>query len=157
MIFKSRKSFIFYSPYQYNGYEDNETVLRELLCHPLNLFETDTILTSRGLRNPSSFGTFPRIIQKYHKELNLFSLEEAFSKMTGKSAQRFGIKDRGLIAGGNWADLVIFDYDEIKDNTTFRDLEKRPSGIKHVFVNGKEVVRDGRADQSIMAGQSIKV
>ena len=143
--------------HKYNGDEENETVLRELLSHRLNLFETDTILTSRGLRNPSSFGTFPRIIQKYHKEVKLFSLEEAISKMTGKSAQRFGIKDRGVIAGGNRADLVIFDYSKIKDNTTFKDLERPPSGIKHVFVNGKEVVRDGRADQSIMAGQAIRV
>lgn len=143
--------------HKYNGDEANETVLREVLSHPLNLFETDTILTSRGLRNPSSFGTFPRIIQKYHKELNLFTLEEAISKMTGKSAERFGIKDRGTITGGNWADLVIFDYDQIRDNTTFKDLEKSPSGIEHVFINGQEVVKNGQANQSVLAGKVIRV
>ncbi len=143
--------------HKYNGDEENEEVLREVLSHPLNLFETDTILTSRGLRNPSSFGTFPRIIQKYHKELNLFKLEEAISKMTGKSAERFGITDRGIIAKDKWADLVIFDYDQIRDNTTFSNLEQRPSGIKHVFINGKEVVKDGRADHAILAGQAVRV
>lgn len=143
--------------HKYNGDEENEETLQKVLSHPLNLFETDTILTSRGLQNPSSFGTFPRIIQKYHKELNLFSLEEAVSKMTGKSAQRFGIKDRGIIAKGKQADLVIFDYDQIKDNTTFKELEQRPSGIKHVYINGREVVKDGRADQSILAGQAIRI
>lgn len=143
--------------YKYNGDEKNEETLQKVLSHPLNLFETDTILTSRGLQNPSSFGTFPRIIQKYHKEQNLFSLEEAISKMTGKSAKRFGIRDRGTIAKGNWADLVIFDYEQIEDNTTFKELERRPSGIKHVFINGKEVVKDGRADQSVLVGQVIRV
>ncbi len=143
--------------YKYSGDDKNEEALRKVLSHPLNLFETDTILTSRGLQNPSSFGTFPRIIQKYHKEQKLFSLEEAISKMTGKSAERFGIKDRGIIADGNWADLVIFDYNQITDNTTFKELEKRPSGIKHVFINGKEVVKDGQADHTILAGQAIRV
>lgn len=143
--------------YKYNGDEKNEETLQKVLSHPINLFETDTILTSRGLQNPSSFGTFPRIIQKYHKEQNLFSLEEAISKMTGKSAKRFGIRDRGTIAKGNWADLVIFDYEQIEDNTTFKELERRPSGIKHVFINGKEVVKDGRADQSVLVGQVIRV
>ena len=143
--------------HKYNGDEKNEEALQKVLSHPLNLFETDTILTSRGLQNPSSFGTFPRIIQKYHKEQNLFTLEEAISKMTGKSAQRFGIKDRGIIAKGNWADLVIFDYERIKDNTTFKELEQQPSGIRHVFINGKEVVKNGRADQTALAGQAIRV
>jgi len=143
--------------YKYNGDDKNEEPLQKVLSHPLNLFETDTILTSRGLQNPSSFGTFPRIIQKYHKEQKLFSLEEAISKMTGKSAKRFGIKDRGIIADGNWADLVIFNYEQIKDNTTSKELEQRPSGIKHVFINGKEVVKNGRADQSVLAGQAIRV
>lgn len=143
--------------HKYNGDEANEEVLREILSHRLNLFETDTILTSRGLRNPSSFGTFPRIIQKYHKELNLFTLEEAISKLTGKSAGRFGIKDRGIVTRGNWADLVIFDYEEVRDNTSYKELERQPSGIKHVFINGKEVVKNGHADQTVLAGQAIRV
>ena len=141
--------------YKYNGDANNETALHKVLSHPLNLFEADTILTTRGVQNPSSFGTFPKIIQRYHKELGLFTLEEAVAKMTGKSAERFGINDRGVITNGNWADLTVLNYDAIKDNTTPKDLEKRPSGIRHVFINGTEVVRDGLAIPGCLAGKVL--
>lgn len=142
--------------HKYNGDAEDESVLHKVLAHPLNLFETDTILTSRGQRNPSSFGTFPRIIQRYHKELGLFALEDAVARMTGKSAQRFGIKERGLIKEGYWADLTVFDYEEIRDNTTLKELEKRPSGIERVLINGVEVVQNGQALPGRLAGRILR-
>lgn len=142
--------------HKYNGDADDESALHKVASHPLNLFETDTILTGRGMQNPSSFGTFPRVIQYFHKDLGLFTLEEAVAKMTGRSAQRFGIKDRGTITEGSWADLTIFDYGEIADNTAPRDLERRPSGIKYVFINGTEVVRDGKANTNQLAGRVLR-
>ena len=129
--------------HKYSGNESDESAYRKVLAHPLNLVETDTILTRRGRQNPAGFGTFPRVIQRYHKELGLLSLEEAIAKMTGRSARRFGLKERGTITPGCWADLTVFDYASIKDNTTLRQLEP-PAGIRHVFVNGTEVVRDGK-------------
>ncbi len=143
--------------HKYNGEEGNMSVLDRVVCHPLNLVETDTILTTRGLQNPSSFGTFPRVIQRYCKGSGVLSLEEAVAKMTSKSAARFGLKDRGTIAKDNWADLTIFDYEEIADNTTLRELEKRPSGIRHVLLNGTEVVRDGVMIKDVKAGQALRV
>lgn len=143
--------------HKYNGDADDESVLHRVLTHPLNLVETDTILTSRGLQNPSSFGAFPRYIQRYHRDLGLLTLEEAIAKMTGKSAERFGLAGRGSVTEGSWADLVIFDHDNIRDNTTVHDLEKSPTGIKHVLINGTEVVRGGKAMPDRLAGRVLRV
>ena len=76
--------------------------------------------------------------------------------MTGNSARRFGLKERGTLKAGNWADITIFDYDKIKDNSTLEELEAGPSGIKHVFINGSEVVRDGKAVAGFLAGQVLR-
>ncbi len=142
--------------HKYNGDEEEQSLLQKIVAHPLNLVETDTILTTRGLRNPSSFGTFPRLIGHYHKKLGLLSLEEAVAKSTGKTAERFGIRDRGSVSEGNWADLTIFNYDEIGDNTTVKDLEKQPTGIKQVFINGQKVVENGRAVAGRPAGMVLR-
>lgn len=142
--------------HKYSGDAEDESAYLKVLAHPLNLVETDTILTARGIQNPASYGTFPRVIQRYHKELGILSLEEAIAKMTGNSARRFGLKERGTLEEGNWADITIFDYDQIKDNTTLKDLEARPSGIKHVFINGSEALRDGKAIAGPLAGQVLR-
>jgi N-acyl-D-amino-acid deacylase len=143
--------------HKYNGEESNMSVLDRVVCHPLNMVETDTILTTRGLQNPSSFGTFPRVIQRYCKEIGALSLEEAIAKITAKPAERFGLSNRGKITEGNWADITIFDYDEIADNTTLRELENRPSGIKHVLLNGTAVVQGGIMIKDVKAGQALRV
>ncbi|MEW5785770.1 MAG: amidohydrolase family protein [Bacillota bacterium] len=142
--------------HKYSGDASDETAYQKVLAHPLNLVETDTILTTRGKQNPASFGAFPRVIQRYHKELGLLSLEQAIAKMTGCSARRFGIKDRGIITEGNWADITLFDYNQIRDNTTLRKLEERPAGIKHVFINGVEAVREGRALPAQLSGRVLR-
>ncbi|HSW36218.1 MAG TPA: amidohydrolase family protein [Candidatus Limnocylindrales bacterium] len=142
--------------HKYNGDAKDESVYHKIFRHPLNLVESDTILTRRGIQNPASFGAFPRAIQRYHKEMGLLTLEETVARMTGKSAQRFGIKDRGIIGVGYWADLTIFDYCEIKDNTTLHNLEVRPSGIKNVFINGMEVVREGKVIAGRLAGKVLR-
>ncbi|MEW6266134.1 MAG: amidohydrolase family protein [Thermodesulfobacteriota bacterium] len=142
--------------HKYSGDENNESVLRKVLTHPLNTFETDAIVHPEGLANPGAYGTFPRIIQRYVRELGLMSLELAVSKMTWRSAQRAGLKDRGAVAPGFWADLTLFDYKEIKDNTTIYDSRERPAGIKHVFMNGVQVVRDGLALPGLKAGRVLR-
>ncbi len=142
--------------HKYSGDAEDESAYLKVLAHPLNLVETDTILTAHGVQNPASYGTFPRVIQRYHKELGIISIEEAVAKMTGNSARRFGLNGRGTLEEGNWADITIFDYDNIKDNTTLHQLEERPSGIKSVFINGKEAVRDGKTLPGILAGQTLR-
>ncbi len=142
--------------HKYSGDAEDDSAYRKVLTHPLNLVETDAIVTSRGASNPAAFATFPRVIQRYHKELGLLTLEEAVAKMTGRSAERFGLTGRGTIKEGNWADLTVFDYDTIKDNTTLTRTGERPSGIRHVFVNGREAVRDGRAAAGVRAGKALR-
>ena len=83
-------------------------------------------------------------------------LEEAIAKMTGKSAERIGIKDRGFLKAGCWADITLFDYNLIRDNTTAQNSSAKPSGIKYVFVNGCEVVREGTAIPGKKCGQILK-
>ena len=91
---------------------------------------------SLGLPHPRAYGTFPRIIAKYVRDDGVLTLEEAVRKMTSWPAFRYGLKGRGVIQTGSWADVTIFDYDEIKDGATFEDGLAAPSGIEYVIVNG---------------------
>ena len=142
--------------YMNNGEENNDEVLLKVMKHPLCTFATDALITSGGTQNPAAFGAFPAVIQRYHKEKGIFSLEEAIAKMTGKSAERIGIKDRGSLKEGSWADITIFDYSMIRDNTTVSNTCAKPSGIKYVFVNGREAVRDGAANIGKNYGRILK-
>lgn len=128
----------------YSGDGDREEPLRAVLSHPLCAFETDTILTQRGKHNPASFGTFPRVLGRYSRDLGLFTLEEAVRRMTSMPADRIGLKDVGRIVPGARADLVIFDPATVADNTTPRRTDAPPSGIRDVLIAG-EVVSSGGA------------
>ncbi len=97
-----------------------------------------------GLPHPRSYGTFPRIIAKYVREEGLLTLEDAIRKMTSWPATRMKLKDRGMIKTGHWADLVIFDYDNIQDNATWEEPMRTPSGIDMVLVNGVVVAENGK-------------
>jgi len=141
--------------WNYSGRDDEEASLRKVLQHSLTCFETDTILTGNGVDNPASYGTFPRILGRYVRELGLLSLHEAVRRMTSLSAQRMGLRDRGRIAKGMAADLVIFDPATVGDNTTRRAPNRSPSGIDTVIVNGTVVVRDGKFDRRSRAGHVL--
>jgi N-acyl-D-aspartate/D-glutamate deacylase len=89
--------------------------------------------------HPRGYGAFPRAICKYVKEMAVVSLEEMIHKMTSLSASHTGIKNRGMIKPGYAADLVLFDYDRIKDNASIEDHNALASGIVGVWVNGERV------------------
>jgi N-acyl-D-amino-acid deacylase len=89
--------------------------------------------------HPRGYGAFPRAICKYVKEMAVVSLEEMIHKMTSLSASHTGIKNRGMIKPGYAADLVLFDYDRIKDNASIEDHDALASGIVGVWVNGERV------------------
>lgn len=93
--------------------------------------------------HPRSYGTFPRVIGNYVREEKLLTLEEAVRKMTSFPAKRMGLTDRGFIAPGAWADVVVFDYDEICARSTFEEPDLFPAGIRNVLVNGEVVVENG--------------
>ena len=108
-----------------------------------------------GQPHPRNFGTFPRIISHYQRERKLFTLEESIRKMTSLPARRIGIDDRGTIAEGKWADIVLFNYDEIEDTPTYENPKKACKGIRKVFVNGKLAASDG-AVTNCKAGKILR-
>jgi N-acyl-D-amino-acid deacylase len=127
----------------YSGDGEAEEPLRAVLAHPRCAFETDTILTRRGKHNPASFGTFPRVLGRYCRELGLFSLEEAVRRMTSLPAERIGLADVGTIAPGKWADLVLFDADRIADRTAPGRTDAAPEGVRSALISGEIVMQNG--------------
>ena len=95
--------------------------------------------------HPRLWGTFPRVLGHYSRDLNLISLEDAVHRMSGKPASVFGLAGRGEIKEGNCADLVVFDPATIIDTADFDDPIKPAAGIDAVYVNGRAVWRDGAA------------
>jgi N-acyl-D-amino-acid deacylase len=110
----------------------------------------DTMVGSDGLPHdvkphPRLWGTFPRVLGHYSRDLGLFPLETAVYKMTGLTAQKFGIVERGRLAPGCFADITIFDADSVADAATFNAPTTRARGIDTVIVNGTPVWRADRA------------
>lgn len=89
------------------------------------------------------YGTFPRKIRKYALEEQAITVEHAVRSSTSLPAQILDLKNRGEVEAGNWADLVVFDIDDINDEATFFDPHQHAKGIEYVFVNGTLVVDDG--------------
>jgi len=100
-------------------------------------------ILGRGKPHPRYYGTFPRILGRYVREQNVLTLEDAIRKMTSLAAQRLGLKDRGLLKEGMFADIVVFDYDKIIDNATFENPHQYSVGVNYLIVNGKMVIENG--------------
>ena len=94
--------------------------------------------------HPRGFGTFPRILGKYVRDEKLMPLELAIHKMTGLPAANVGLKDRGLVREGYFADLTIFDPKTVIDRATFAEPNQYPAGINYVIVNGQIEVDNGK-------------
>lgn len=93
--------------------------------------------------HPRAFGTFPRVLCRYSREMGLFGLEEAVRKMTSLPAETVGLPDRGVVETGRIADLVVFDPATVCDRATFEEPKRIAVGIRHVVVNGVPTLRDG--------------
>ncbi|MGE0007783.1 MAG: amidohydrolase family protein [Parvibaculaceae bacterium] len=122
----------------------DETDVRNIMSHPRTMIGSDG-LPHDIHPHPRLWGTFPRVLGHYARDVGLFSLEEAVFRMTGLPAREFGIDRRGILAEGHFADLVVFDPDTIIDRATFEDPCRPAAGIEHVFVNGRAVWRGGGA------------
>ena len=109
--------------------------LNRILQFPGTMIGSDGIPGDRH-PHPRLWGTFPRVLGKYSREMKLFPLEEAVYKMTGKSASVFGLESRGVIEVGNYADLVVFNPKTVNDNASYQSPKLRSEGIENVFVNG---------------------
>jgi dihydroorotase/N-acyl-D-amino-acid deacylase len=97
----------------------------------------------RALVHPRTFGTYPRILGKYVRDERVIPLEDAIRKMTSAVATRLSIHDRGVLKPGLFADVVVFDPATIIDRATYENPKQLSVGVKHVFVNGVQVIRDG--------------
>jgi len=107
-----------------------------------------------GKPHPRSYGTFPRVLGHYCRELGLFPWETAVHKMTGKAAAKLGLADRGVLRAGLAADVAVFDPATVQDAATFPEPHQYPRGIPYVIVNGRVVV-DGARMEAVAAGRVL--
>lgn len=131
----------------------NDDIIDRLMRHPAAIFASDSWPEPGGHQNPAAYGTFPRFLRIARERRNI-SLEQAVHKMTGAAAARFRLDRRGRIATGYAADVTVFDWDGIRDhkNTTG---DAAPSGVEHVFVNGKPLLDLGIVTAQPGSGQLL--
>jgi N-acyl-D-amino-acid deacylase len=123
------------------GPEDVDRIMR----HPASAIGSDgpVGVFGEGAPHPRQYGTFARVLGYYVRERGIISLEEAVRKMSSASARRLGIHDRGLLTNGYYADIAVFDADEVIDKATFENPHQYAVGMEYVLVNGEIVVEQG--------------
>ncbi len=126
-----------------------EEYLQMVMRHPVMMVGSDGYALAPygplggGTPHPRSYGTFPRVLGRYVRDLRILSLNEAIRKMTSFPASILGLTDRGVIEEGKVADLVVFDPATVADRATFDNPHMYPQGIVHVIVNGNLVIENG--------------
>jgi len=132
------------------GFGMNEATTEAVLKHPLAMLGSDGSSLapygplSGGKPHPRNYGTFPRFLGYYVRERKILSLPQAIKKISSMPAARLGLRDRGSISPGKYADIVVFDPKNIVDKATFIDPHQYPVGIDYVLVNGTVVVEHGK-------------
>lgn len=123
---------------------DEEDVAR-IMAYRWTAIASDGRLTQPGEGHPHPrwYGTFPRVLARYVRERGVLTLEDAVRKMTSLPAARIGLRDRGALREGWFADVVVFDPATVEDRATFEDPHQYPVGIPWVIVNGRIAVEDG--------------
>jgi N-acyl-D-amino-acid deacylase len=117
-----------------------EDDIMQLMARPDYMVGSDSIPVG-GMPHPRAYGCFPRMMGRLRRRHN-YPVEQVIQRMTQNPAERFGLTDRGVIAEGKFADLVIFNSDTVTDRATFEDPKVHPEGIPHVIVNGKLAVEN---------------
>ena len=139
----------------------SEADVRAAMQSPLVSFCTDSGARATdgplagSKSHPRGWGSYPRILGQYVRDEKLLSLEAAIHKMTGAPAARVGLRDRGLIKEGMFADITIFDPAKVIDKATFESPNQYPAGIEYVLVNGKISVDKGQ-HTSALAGRALR-
>jgi len=124
----------------------DEEDVKTVISSPMSTIISDSWViapSDGGKPHPRGYGSFPRVLGKYVREEKILTLEEAIKKMTSLPANKIGLKNRGIIKEGYWADIVIFNKDEINDKATFENPHQYPEGIYYVIVNGGLAVNNG--------------
>jgi N-acyl-D-amino-acid deacylase len=136
-------------------FQIDEADLRRVLVHRHVMIGSDGSALApygemaAGQPHPRSYGTFPRVLGEYVREQRVLALPHAIHKMTVLPARRLGLRDRGVIAVGARADLVVFDARRVADLATYEAPHRYPAGIEHVLVNGRFVIKDGEHTGSL--------
>jgi N-acyl-D-aspartate/D-glutamate deacylase len=112
-------------------------------------------VTSQGKPHPRFYGTHARVLGRYVREAKLLTLPQAVHKMTGAAAAALGLRDRGVLRAGAWADIAVFDPDRIADRASYEDPHRYAVGVSTVVVNG-EVVIDGGDHTSACPGRVLR-
>jgi N-acyl-D-amino-acid deacylase len=128
----------------FHGIGDED--VKRIMQYPFNMFASDASIRTfgRGVPHPRGYGTNARVLAKYVRDEKVISLEEAVRRMTSLPAQRFALRDRGLIREGYAADILIFDENEVQDISTFEKPHAYSKGFEFVIVNGEVVVENGK-------------
>lgn len=136
---------------QHVGHEEN---VRAIMRHPVHTGGSDGIL--QGAKpHPRAYGTFPHYLGHYVRELGVLSLEECVAHLSGRPAARLRLPDRGTVRVGHRADLVLFDPLTVAAGSTYERPRALPTGIPHVLIDGRFVMRDGRRTD-VLAGRSVR-
>ena len=134
----------------YIGFGMSEEQTEEILRHPLVMLCSDGSALApygplhQGKPHPRNYGTFPRFLGLYVREKKALTLPQAVKKVTSMPAAKLGLKDRGTLKQGNFADIVVFDPAKIADRATYTEPEQYPLGIDYVIVNGQVVIDHDR-------------
>lgn len=112
-------------------------------------------LMAKGKPHPRAYGSFPKVLGRYVREMKVLSLEQAIHKMTKKAADAIGIKGRGSLEVGQHADILIIDMENVIDKGTYIDPVQFPVGIDNVFINGHHVIEEGTYNK-VLAGKVVK-
>jgi N-acyl-D-amino-acid deacylase len=132
----------------------NEEIVERLMQHPAAIFASDSWPEPGGHQNPAAYGTFPKFLRTA-RERNNVSLEEAVHKMTGAAARRFRLSGRGELREGYAADVTVFDRTRVGERENEAG-DAAPVGIEHVFVNGRQILDQGRISRLPGAGELLK-
>jgi N-acyl-D-amino-acid deacylase len=136
---------------QHVGHEEN---VRSIMRHRVHTGGSDGIL--QGTKpHPRAYGTFPRYLGHYVRELGVLSLEECVAHLTSRPAARLRLPDRGLVREGYRADLVLFDPRTVAAGSTYEEPRRLPTGIPYVLIDGRFVIEDGRRTD-VLAGRSVR-
>ena len=135
-------------------FQMDEADVRRIMSHPLSMIGSDG-LPHDAFPHPRLWGTFPRVLGHYARDLKLFSLEQAVHKMTGRTADVFGLADRGVIRPGAHADLVLFDPATVRDAADFTNPTKPAEGILETWINGQSAFVRNQGATPARAGRLL--
>ncbi|WP_131738908.1 N-acyl-D-amino-acid deacylase family protein [Actinomadura roseirufa] len=143
---------------QHVGHEENVQAIMRHPCHTGGSDGLLPVVSGDGgavKPHPRAWGTFPRYLARYVRDLGVLSLEECVAHLTGRPARRLRLAGRGLVRPGHHADLVLFDPAAVRDAATFEDPRRQAEGITHVFVGGTAVISGGR-HTGALPGRSLR-